>query len=109
MIANRQPRQSARLGFSEAYFKEGAALARAHDTTLQAHVGRDREEVEFCLSVWGRRPLERLADLGVVEPRRYRPLPPPDAGGVLAGFGRLVSSTRRLAIVSRAISIAICR
>src|SRR5690606_11875436 len=27
----------------------------------------DREEVEFSLAVWGRRPIERLADLGVVD------------------------------------------
>jgi 5-methylthioadenosine/S-adenosylhomocysteine deaminase len=30
-------------------------------------VGRDREEVELALSVWGRRPIERLADLGVID------------------------------------------
>ena len=58
---------SALLGFSERYFREGAALARARDTTMQVHIGRDREEVEFCLSVWGRRPVERLADLGVID------------------------------------------
>ena len=58
---------SALLGFSEAYFRGGAALARYFDTTLQVHVGRDREEVEFCLAVWGRRPIERLADLGVID------------------------------------------
>jgi 5-methylthioadenosine/S-adenosylhomocysteine deaminase len=58
---------SALLGFSADYFQEGAALARQHGATLQVHVGRDREEVEFCLAVWGRRPIERLADLGVVD------------------------------------------
>lgn len=58
---------SALLGFSEGYFREGAALARAHDATLQVHIGRDREEVEFSLAVWGRRPIERLADMGVVD------------------------------------------
>lgn len=58
---------SALLGFSEGYFREGAAMARAHDATIQVHVGRDREEVEFCMSVWGRRPIERLFDLGVVD------------------------------------------
>jgi 5-methylthioadenosine/S-adenosylhomocysteine deaminase len=58
---------SALLGFSEHYFRQGAALARARDTTIQVHVGRDREEVEFCLAVWGRRPIERLADLGVID------------------------------------------
>lgn len=58
---------SALLNFSEAYFKGGAELARRHDTTMQVHIGRDREEVEFCLSVFGRRPVERLADLGVID------------------------------------------
>jgi cytosine/adenosine deaminase-related metal-dependent hydrolase len=58
---------SALPGFSETYFREGAALAREKGTTLQVHVSRDREEVEFSLSVWGRRPIERLADLGVVD------------------------------------------
>jgi 5-methylthioadenosine/S-adenosylhomocysteine deaminase len=58
---------SALLGFSETYFREGAALARAHGSTIQVHVSRDREEVEFCLDVWGKRPIERLAELGVVD------------------------------------------
>lgn len=59
---------SALLGFSERYFRDGAALARRHDATLQVHIARDREEVELCLAVWGRRPIERLADLGVIDP-----------------------------------------
>lgn len=59
---------SAVLGFSRAYFEGASALARRHGSTLQVHVGRDREEVEFCLSVWGRRPVERLADYGVIDP-----------------------------------------
>ncbi|WP_332689027.1 amidohydrolase family protein [Bosea sp. (in: a-proteobacteria)] len=58
---------SALMNFSEAYFRGGAELARRHDTTMQVHIGRDREEVEFCLSVFGRRPVERLADLGVID------------------------------------------
>ncbi|MVA95794.1 amidohydrolase family protein [Nitratireductor sp. CAU 1489] len=58
---------SALLGFSPRYFTEGAALARRFDSTLQVHIGRDREEVEFCLDVWKRRPVERLFDLGVVD------------------------------------------
>ena len=53
--------------FSERYFRDGAALARERDTTMQVHIGRDREEVELCLAVWGRRPVERLADLGVID------------------------------------------
>jgi len=58
---------SALLNFSDVYFKGGAELARRHDATMQVHIGRDREEVEFCLSVFGRRPIERLADLGVID------------------------------------------
>ena len=34
---------------------------------MQVHIGRDREEVEFCLAAFGRRPVERLADLGVID------------------------------------------
>jgi 5-methylthioadenosine/S-adenosylhomocysteine deaminase len=57
---------SSLLGFSERYFVEGAKLARERDATFQVHVARDREEVEFCLSVFGKRPIERLAELGVI-------------------------------------------
>jgi 5-methylthioadenosine/S-adenosylhomocysteine deaminase len=58
---------SALPGFSESYFKQGSALARQYGTTLQVHVSRDREEVEFCLSLWGCRPIEHLEQLGVVD------------------------------------------
>jgi 5-methylthioadenosine/S-adenosylhomocysteine deaminase len=58
---------SALPSFSETYFRLAAALAREHDATLQVHVARDREEVEFALAVWGRRPIERLADMGVID------------------------------------------
>jgi 5-methylthioadenosine/S-adenosylhomocysteine deaminase len=60
---------SSLLGFSERYFRDGAAIARKHDATMQVHIARDREEVELCLSVWGRRPVERLHDLGVIDER----------------------------------------
>jgi 5-methylthioadenosine/S-adenosylhomocysteine deaminase len=58
---------SALPSFSETYFRLAAALAREHDATLQVHVARDREEVEFALAVWGRRPIERLADMRVID------------------------------------------
>jgi len=58
---------SALPSFSETYFRLAAALARERHATLQVHVARDREEVELALSVWGRRPIERLADLGGVD------------------------------------------
>lgn len=57
---------SAVLNFSERYLREAARLAREHGATMHVHVARDREEVEFALAVWGRRPIERLADLGVL-------------------------------------------
>jgi len=56
-------------GFSESYFRGAAALAQSHGTTLHVHIGRDREEVELSLAVWGRRPIERLADLGALNER----------------------------------------
>jgi 5-methylthioadenosine/S-adenosylhomocysteine deaminase len=58
---------SALMNFSEAYFKGGAELARRHDATIQVHIGRDREEVEFCLATFGRRPVEQLAEFGVID------------------------------------------
>jgi 5-methylthioadenosine/S-adenosylhomocysteine deaminase len=60
---------SSLLGFSEHYFRAGHALAAAYDATLQVHAARDREEVEFCLAMYGCRPIERLAELGVVDDR----------------------------------------
>lgn len=60
---------SSLLGFSERYFREGARIAEQHGVSMQVHVARDREEVELCLAVWGRRPVERLHDLGVINPR----------------------------------------
>ena len=58
---------SALPSFSEMYFRLAGDLARERGATLQVHVARDREEVELSLSVWGRRPIERLADMGVVD------------------------------------------
>jgi 5-methylthioadenosine/S-adenosylhomocysteine deaminase len=60
---------SSLLGFSEHYFRAGHALAQSYDATLQVHAARDREEVEFCLAMYGCRPIERLAELGVVDDR----------------------------------------
>jgi len=60
---------SSLLGFSELYFREGAKLAERHGVSMQTHVSRDREEVELSLAVWGRRPIERLHDLGVLSRR----------------------------------------
>ncbi len=60
---------SSLLGFSGALFREGARIAEKHGVSFQVHIGRDREEVELCLAVWGRRPIERLQDLGVISRR----------------------------------------
>lgn len=60
---------SALPGFSQEYFEQASALAREHDAGLHVHVDRDREEVELSMSVWGCRPIERLAEMGVVDER----------------------------------------
>ena len=57
------------LSFSEGYFRQAQVLAHDAGTGLHVHAGRDREEVEFSLALWGRRPIERLADLGALSPR----------------------------------------
>lgn len=56
-------------GYSDTYFRLAAELAAERAATLQVHVARDREEVEFCLAVHGCRPVEHLAGLGVLSPR----------------------------------------
>src|SRR5262249_50439733 len=58
---------SALPGFSATYFRAASVLARERGATLHVHVARDREEVELSLSVWGRRPVERLAELDVID------------------------------------------
>jgi 5-methylthioadenosine/S-adenosylhomocysteine deaminase len=58
---------SALPGFSTSYFRGASALARERHATLHTHVARDREEVELSLAVWGKRPVERLAELDVLD------------------------------------------
>lgn len=57
---------SSLLGYSDAYVRMAIEMAARHGCTLQVHAARDREEVEFCLGAFGRRPIERLADLGAI-------------------------------------------
>lgn len=57
------------LDFSAEYFEAAAALATEFDAKLHVHLSRDREEVEFCLATFGRRPIEQLDHLGHVTPR----------------------------------------
>lgn len=54
-------------GFSDEYFRLAHSLAQRENVRMHVHAARDREEVEFCLSVFGRRPIEQLAKLGVVD------------------------------------------
>ena len=56
-------------GFSAGYVQAAAALAADRGASFQVHVGRDREEVEFSLAVYGRRPVEQLAHWGVLTER----------------------------------------
>ena len=57
---------SSLTAFSETYLRMAADLARRTGSKLHVHAARDREEVEFCLAVFGRRPIERLSEIGVV-------------------------------------------
>jgi len=56
-------------GFSDDYFRQAHALSVETGARLHVHAARDREEVEFCLAVFGRRPIEQLAELGVLDER----------------------------------------
>lgn len=55
--------------FSSEYFAAAAELAKVHDAKLHVHLARDREEVEFCMAAFGRRPIEHLDHLGHVNDR----------------------------------------
>lgn len=46
-----------------------ASHARAHDLPLHMHVAEQPKEIEACLAETGRRPVELLADHGVLGPR----------------------------------------
>lgn len=53
--------------FSPHYMNMAYELAVRHGAKLQIHASRDREEVEFCLATRGRRPIEQLAEIGVLD------------------------------------------
>lgn len=57
---------SSLTGFSTRYMQLAHALAKRSGAKLHIHASRDREEVEFCLGVYGRRPIEQLGHLGVL-------------------------------------------
>ena len=54
---------------SDEMFAAARDLAERHDTAMMTHINRDREEIELCVSLFGRRPLEHLSSLGVLGPR----------------------------------------
>jgi 5-methylthioadenosine/S-adenosylhomocysteine deaminase len=55
------------VDFSPRYMQLAHSLAARHGAKVHIHASRDREEVEFCLSVYGRRPIEQLAEIGVLD------------------------------------------
>lgn len=55
--------------FSTEYFVEADRLAQRYGAKLHVHLARDREEVEFCLAAFGRRPIEQLDSLGLISDR----------------------------------------
>lgn len=54
---------------SDEMFLAAKELAERHDTGMMTHINRDREEIELCVSLFGRRPIEHLNALGVLGPR----------------------------------------
>lgn len=46
-----------------------AALAEKHDCRLHTHLGETRDEVDYCLSKFGCRPLDYLEDVGWLSDR----------------------------------------
>jgi len=52
-----------------AWIEEAARFAEARDLPLHMHVSEQRREIHECLAEHGRRPVELLAELGVLGPR----------------------------------------
>jgi 5-methylthioadenosine/S-adenosylhomocysteine deaminase len=44
-------------------------MAANHDSGVMCHINRDREEIELAFSLFGRRPLEHLHSIGVLDDR----------------------------------------
>jgi len=49
---------------TETLMKDTAQMARRHGVGLHTHLGETRDETDFCRNVYGRRPLELMADCG---------------------------------------------
>ncbi len=54
---------------SDEMFLAARELAERHDTAVMTHINRDREEIELSVSLFGRRPIEHLAQIGALGPR----------------------------------------
>jgi 5-methylthioadenosine/S-adenosylhomocysteine deaminase len=44
-------------------------MAERHGTGMMVHINRDREEIELSVSLFGKRPLEHMAEIGALGPR----------------------------------------
>ena len=54
---------------SDQMFLAAQDMAERHDTAVMTHINRDREEIELCVSLFGRRPFEHLSHIGALGPR----------------------------------------
>lgn len=53
---------------SEQSMKDAAALARRYGARLHTHLAETKDEDEFCVKMYGRRPLKVMEDCGFVGP-----------------------------------------
>jgi 8-oxoguanine deaminase len=53
---------------SEKLIKETVAIARQYDVRLHTHLAETRDENDFCLRTYGRRPLKLMEDCGFIGP-----------------------------------------
>ena len=51
---------------SEGLMKKSSALARKHGVRLHTHVAETRDENDYCVEVYGRRPLKLMEDTGFI-------------------------------------------
>ncbi len=53
---------------SEDLMKKSAALARRHGVRLHTHLAETSDEDDYCVSIYGRRPLKLMEDCGFLGP-----------------------------------------